>query len=208
MSSRGNSNRDPVGGEGATAPLPPQDSRQQTDAAARKPLLRGGATSPGAALTTHPERGTHAPPKPHRPPAGDLQSSQATRPPDAGPPSPINAAPPATAPAGQASPTTAEAASWELTREELRAAEVITEHKIAAARGWRKWLRVATFGLVTMQQSPESHAQRSLGLHFSVPHFGSEALISSIVHTLWTLRERRAHAWISAKPHSNLFLAA
>ena len=177
MSSRGNSNRDPVGGEGATAPLPPQDSRQQTDAAARKPLLRGGATSPGAALTTHPERGTHAPPKPHRPPAGDLQSSQATRPPDAGPPLPINAAPPATAPAGQASPTTAEAASWELTREELRAAEVITEHKIAAARGWRKWLRVATFGLVTMQQSPDERRFRLLNAIINRPLPGAYSVV-------------------------------
>jgi MinD-like ATPase involved in chromosome partitioning or flagellar assembly len=197
VSSPGKSDRDPVRGEGVTAPLPPQDSGQQTDSAARKPLSSGAseahsdaqrdnapaqpgrATSAGAALTMHRQHGTRVPPKPDRPPTGDPQSSPDNRPPDARSPSNISdtAAPPATARAGQASRTNAEAASWELTTEELRAAEVITEHKVPAAKGWRKWLRVATFGLVAMEQSPDERRVRALNAIINSPLRGAYSVV-------------------------------
>jgi MinD-like ATPase involved in chromosome partitioning or flagellar assembly len=195
MSSQDKSNRGPVRAEGATAPLPPHDYGQQTDSAARKPVSSGasearwgaqrgsapaqpgGATSPGAPLTTHQQHGTHVPPKPRRPATGDPQSSQATRPSDARPPLLITPAAPATTHAGQVSQTAAEDASWELTTDELRAAEVITEQKIPAAKGWRKWLRVATFGLITMQQSPDELRFRLLNAVINRPLPGAYSVV-------------------------------
>lgn len=189
MSSQDKGDRDPVRGEGATAPLPPQDSGKQTDSAARKPLSSGAseaqsgvqrdnghaqpgsAPSPGAALTMQQEHRTRVPP------TGDPQSSLANRSSDARPSSFTSdtAAPPATSRAGQASRTNAD--SWELTTEELRAAEVITEHKIPAAKGWRKWLRVATFGLVAMEQSPDERRVRALNAIINSPLLGSYSVM-------------------------------
>jgi MinD-like ATPase involved in chromosome partitioning or flagellar assembly len=146
----------------------------QRDSAPAQPSW---AAPPAAASTMHRQHGVHVPPNPNRPPTGDPQPSQANRPPAARPPFSITPAPPATARAGQASPTTAEAASWELTTEELRAAEVITEHKVPSAKGWRKWLRVATFGLVTMEQSPDERRFRLLNAIVNSPLLGSYSVV-------------------------------
>ena len=66
-------------------------------------------------------------------------------------------------PVPDAHPATADTGSWALASDELRATWLLADRKTPSADTWRKWLRIATFGLVTLGQSPDERRVRELG---------------------------------------------
>lgn len=72
---------------------------------------------------------------------------------------------------------TADGAGWELIAEELRAAGLVGEPKIPSARGWRKWLRVATFGLVAVEESADERQVRELKTSIDSPLRGTYSVV-------------------------------
>jgi MinD-like ATPase involved in chromosome partitioning or flagellar assembly len=74
-------------------------------------------------------------------------------------------------------PLGVEAAAWERMGDELRTAGLIAERKIPSARGWRKWLRIATFGLVTLEQSPDERRVRELNAAVDSPLRGIYSVV-------------------------------
>jgi MinD-like ATPase involved in chromosome partitioning or flagellar assembly len=61
--------------------------------------------------------------------------------------------------------------------EELRAAGLVPERKIPSAKGWRKWLRVATFGLIKPAQSPDERRVRELNAVVDNPLRGTHSVV-------------------------------
>src|SRR6516164_211592 len=51
-------------------------------------------------------------------------------------------------------------------------------------------------------------AKRQVDQRFRLHYFRAEALVSPMVHTLWTLRERQRRPRVSAEPHADVIRAA
>jgi MinD-like ATPase involved in chromosome partitioning or flagellar assembly len=189
MSAKGKGDRD------AVAP-PLEEAGQQTKSVSREQLSSGASeverdlqsdslpAEPGQATgaargPTRPEHhGTNVPPRVRVRPHEDLQSPQGFRPPDPTPPMPRPVPQPhQRTVAASAYPRTAEATSRELAGDELRAARLIAERKIPSANGWRKALRVATFGAVKLGLSPDERRVRDLHATVDSPPRGTHSVV-------------------------------
>jgi MinD-like ATPase involved in chromosome partitioning or flagellar assembly len=71
----------------------------------------------------------------------------------------------------------AEAAAWALMGDELRTAGLISERKIPSEIGWRKFLRVATLGIVKLGQSPDERRVRELNATVDSPLRGTHSVV-------------------------------
>src|SRR5262245_5119622 len=57
-------------------------------------------------------------------------------------------------------------------------------------------------------QATQQIGKSSVDQHFRLDYFRAEALVSPMVHALWTLREQRRRPRISAEPHADVIRAA
>jgi MinD-like ATPase involved in chromosome partitioning or flagellar assembly len=100
------------------------------------------------------------------------------RPPDPGPAT-SRPAPPYRGhpPDSGATRAASDVSSWERMGEELRAAGLTAERRIPAAKGWRKWINAATFGAITIEESPDERRVRELTAVVEGPLRGTHSVV-------------------------------